>query len=73
VEVFASGVAGSTRRDAPRWRRGDDAVVRVELAPGPALPPGTDLVRHHRVQHSVITGRTHHGSATVLSWYLAAF
>lgn len=48
-------------------------MVRVELAPGPALPPGTDLVRHHRVQHSVITGRTHHGSATVLSWYLAAF
>jgi hypothetical protein len=51
----------------------DDAVARVELAPSPALPPGTDLVRYYRVQYSEITGWTHHGRANVLSWYLAAF
>ena len=51
----------------------DDAVARVELAPGPALPPGTDLVRYYRVRYSEITGWTHAGRATVLSWYLAAF
>lgn len=51
----------------------DNAVVRVELAPGPALPPGTDPVRYYRMRYSALTGWTHHGNATVLSWYLAAF
>ncbi len=51
----------------------DDAVARVELDQGPALPPGTDLVRYYRVRYSEITGWTHHGRANVLSWYLAAF
>jgi hypothetical protein len=50
-----------------------NAVVRVELAPNPVLPPGTDLVRYYRMQYSEITGWRHHGSATVLNWYLAAF
>jgi hypothetical protein len=51
----------------------NNAVVRVELAPSPALPPGTDLVRYYRMRYSVISGWTHRGSTTVLSWYLAAF
>jgi hypothetical protein len=50
-----------------------NAVVRVELAPNPALPPGTDLVRYYRMQYSDLTGWRHHGSATKLDWYLAAF
>jgi hypothetical protein len=49
-----------------------DAVVRVELAPGPALPPGTDLVRYYHAQYSDITGWRHHGNATAVDWYLAA-
>ena len=51
----------------------DDAVARVELAPNPAFPAGTDLVRYYRVRYSEITGWTHQGRANVLSWYLAAF
>jgi len=50
----------------------DNAVVRVELAPNPALPPGTDLVRYYRMQYSEITGWTHRGRATALNWYLSA-
>ena len=49
------------------------AVVRVELTPNPALPPGTDLVRYYRMRYSEITGWTHRGRANVLNWYLAAF
>jgi len=51
----------------------DNAVVRVELGPNPALPAGTDLVRYYRMQYSEITGWTHRGRANVLNWYLAAF
>lgn len=50
-----------------------NAVVRVELAPSPALPPGAPLVRYYRMQYSTFTGWRHRGSATVLSWYLAVF
>jgi hypothetical protein len=49
------------------------AVVRVELAPSPALPPGTGLVRYYRAQYSDLTGWMHHGNATALDWYVAAF
>ena len=51
----------------------NNAVVRVELAPNPALPPGTDLVRYYRMRYSDLTGWTHHGNTTVFSWWLAAF
>jgi len=51
----------------------DKAVVRVELAPSPSLPPGTDLVRYYRMSYSEITGWRHRGPASELSWYLAAF
>jgi len=50
-----------------------NAVVRVELAPSPALPPGTRLVRYYRVRYTQIMGWRHRGNATVLDWYLAAF
>ncbi len=51
----------------------NNAVVRVELAPSPALPPGTDLVRYYRMRYSDLTGWTHRGNATVINWWLAAF
>jgi len=51
----------------------DKAVVRVELAPNTAFPPGTDLVRYYRMSYSEITGWRHRGRASVMSWYLAAF
>lgn len=50
----------------------DNAVVRVELAPNPALPPGSPLVRYYRARYTMISGWTHRGSSTVLSYYLAA-
>ena len=50
-----------------------NAVVRVELNPSRALPPGTDLVRYYRAQYSDFTGWRHHGNATAIDWYLAAF
>ncbi len=50
-----------------------NAVVRVELNPSPALPPGAPLVRYYRARYSQLTGWTHHGSATSLKWYLAVF
>lgn len=51
----------------------NNAVVRVELDPSSALPPGTDLVRYYRMRYSDLTGWTHRGNATVISWWLAAF
>ena len=47
------------------------AVVRVELNPSPALPPGTPLVRYYRVHYSVGIGWFHDGPASTLEWYLA--
>lgn len=49
------------------------AVVRVELAPSPALKPGTKMVRYYRVRYSSISGWTPAGPTTALAWYLAAF
>ena len=49
-----------------------DAVMRVELAPSPALPPGTDLVRYYLVHYSVVTGWIQRGRTNVLRWDLAA-
>lgn len=51
----------------------NDAVMRVELAPSPALPPGTDLVRYYRVEYSDLTGWIHRGRTNVLRWDLDAF
>ncbi len=42
----------------------NNAVVRVELAPNPAVPPRTDLVRYYRMRYSDLTGWTHRGNAT---------
>jgi hypothetical protein len=49
-----------------------DAVMRVELAPSPALAPGTDLVRYYLVRYSVVSGWIHRGRTNVLRWDLAA-
>jgi hypothetical protein len=50
-----------------------NAVVRVELAPSPALPPGTKLVRYYHMRYSQTSGWTNRGSATAMDWHLAAF
>jgi hypothetical protein len=50
-----------------------NAIVRIELAPSPALPPGTKLVRYYHMQYSSLTGWSHHGTAYAWDWYLAAF
>ena len=49
------------------------AMARVELAPNSALPPGTRLLRYHRVRYTQIPGWRERGTATRLDWYLAAF
>ena len=49
-----------------------NAVVRVELAPNPALPKGTALTRYYRMRYSQILGWQHKGRSNVVSWYLAA-
>jgi hypothetical protein len=51
----------------------NDAVMRVELAPNPALPPGTDLVRYYRVEYSDVTGWIQRSRTNVLRWDLDAF
>lgn len=51
----------------------DHTVVRVRLAPHPAYSPDAERVRYYRMQFSEITGWTYHGTANVVSWYLAAF
>jgi hypothetical protein len=52
----------------------DDLVVRVELEPNEALPPGTELVRYYRMSHSLTTGWRHRGGhASALSYYMALF
>lgn len=49
------------------------AIVRVELAPSPALPAGTKLLRYYRMQYSDLTGWRVVGSARAWDWYLALF
>jgi hypothetical protein len=51
----------------------DDLVVKVELEPSADLPAGTELVRYYRMEYSSITGWTHRGDATALSYYLSIF
>lgn len=51
----------------------DDMVVRVELDPNPAYPPGFPLVRYYRMRYSSLVGWTYERDATALSWHLAWF
>ncbi len=51
----------------------DDLVVKVELEPSPDLPPGTELVRYYRLEHSMLLGWQHRGDATAISYYLSIF
>jgi len=49
-----------------------DAIMRVELNPSPALPPGTPLVRYYRTHYTDGIGWFHDGNSTRLLWDLAA-
>jgi hypothetical protein len=49
-----------------------DAIMRVELNPSPALPPGAPLVRYYRTHYTDGIGWFHDGSSTRLLWDLAA-
>ena len=51
----------------------EDMVVRVELEPNEAYPPGTELVRYYRMTHSLVTGWRHRADASALTYYLAIF
>ncbi len=51
----------------------NNAVMRVELAPNPALPPGADLVRYYRARYSTILGWQGLNRTSKLAWYVAAF
>jgi hypothetical protein len=51
----------------------NNAVVRVELAPSPALPPGTELVQYYRMRYSTILGWRPLNKTSKLAWYVAAF
>lgn len=48
------------------------AIMRVELNPSPALPPGTPLVRYYRVHYTDGIGWFHDGNTTALRWDFAA-
>ncbi len=49
----------------------DDVHVKVELEPNPALPPGFALVRYYRMRYSSLTGWSHKGRSSPLSYWLA--
>jgi len=71
----AAAVGASSIRIRSLAVRGplSNAVVRVELAPNPALPPGTRRLRYYRVRYTQILGWRERGTATKMDWYLAAF
>jgi len=45
-------------------------VVRVEVAPNAAQPPGTPMVRYFRLRYSTVTGWRLEREVSVLSYYL---
>jgi len=49
----------------------DDVVVRVELEPNPAFPPGFELVRYYRMQYSSLIGWSYKGPGSALTFWLA--
>lgn len=49
----------------------DDVQVRVELEPSSGLPPGFELVRYYRMRYSSLTGWSHKGRGSALSYWLA--
>ena len=46
-------------------------IVRVEIDPGRAHPPGSPTVRYYRMSYSTITGWRHNGHTTAVGYYLA--
>jgi hypothetical protein len=45
--------------------------VRVEIEPNPAFPPDFELVRYYRMRYSSLTGWSHRGSGSALTYWLA--
>lgn len=61
VEIIAPGARGKP----------ESMAVRVEIAPGPAHPPGSPLVRYDRMEHSLATGWHHRGKLRAWRYYLS--
>ncbi|MCU7960760.1 MAG: hypothetical protein KZQ58_12360 [gamma proteobacterium symbiont of Bathyaustriella thionipta] len=51
----------------------DSPIVRVELAPNKAHPPGTPYVRYYHMEYSTLAGWRHKGDASVWRYRLALF
>lgn len=51
----------------------EDMVVRVELEPSEAYPPGTELVRYYRMSYSLVTGWRYRADASAMLYWLAIF
>jgi hypothetical protein len=67
---LVTGAADVEFRSVSARGSGDNIVVRVELEPSEFQPPGTELVRYYRMEHSTVTGWRHKGDAGALSYYL---
>lgn len=52
----------------------DGMIVKVEIEPSIAVPPGSALTRYYEVSYSVLTGRiTYERDSSALSYHLALF
>ena len=48
-------------------------IVRVEIKPNPAMPPGTQLVRYYRMRYNLMTGWERTPRPASAGQYLLAF
>lgn len=51
----------------------DDVIVRVEVEPTHALPPGTSTVQYYRLKHSPLTGWQNDGKTSATNYYFRNF
>jgi hypothetical protein len=62
-----------TLRDLSARGTLDDLIVRVEIEPHPAQPPGVDPVRYFRMRHSTASGWLTPERAYAHNYYLKLF
>ncbi len=60
-------------RDVAARGTPDDLIVRVEIEPHPAQPPGAELIRYFRMRHSVVSGWLTPERAYAHNYYLKLF